>query len=136
MNPTYADLWYAKADLLYNTDKVEESFKCYRRALELNPKDHECWFDFGDTALHLGNIPAAIYAFQQVIALAPEWAEGYYALAKIYAAEDRIDDAAKLLATALKLEPKMESVYEVDFMMFLSDDKVRRLVHAVMRLLA
>jgi S1-C subfamily serine protease len=61
-----------------------EAVGCFKRAIEINPKDIRSWLSTGSTQMSLGNSNAAIEAFERVAFLQPDnpWAWKGMALAQ------------------------------------------------------
>jgi len=56
----YAEIWYAKADLLYNMGRARESLLSYRMVTRLEPKNYEAWLDYGETLYELRYLKQAL----------------------------------------------------------------------------
>jgi tetratricopeptide (TPR) repeat protein len=115
LEPNYADLWYAKADVLFNLRRIEESLTAYRKALELQPDDAECWYDYASTQLEAGNVLEALHGFNECTRLLPTWAEAYFATAKTLCAAGQPAMAVPFLIRSFELDPTKRSEYSSDF---------------------
>jgi tetratricopeptide (TPR) repeat protein len=117
LDPAYADLWYAKADALFNLRRVPESLTAYRKALELQPEDVECWFDYASSVLETGDVLEALRGFNECVRLLPTWAEGYYATAKTLCAAGQPHSAIPFLHKAFSLDPSKRADFDAEFPM-------------------
>ena len=48
-----------------------KEIECYRKAIELDPKDASPWNNMGIAYYHLGNYPKAVECFQKAVELEP-----------------------------------------------------------------
>jgi tetratricopeptide (TPR) repeat protein len=115
LRPDAADVWYAKADALFNLRRTEESIACYQRALALAPEDFECWHDYGATCLEGGNDDEAVRAFAECIRIDPTWPDGYVAMAKAMCLSVDYDAAFSNLQMAYTLDPTLAQDFDEEF---------------------
>lgn len=98
---------------------LAEAEKCLMRATTLDPTRAECqemlcrlrpdnpehWLSLGHLYIRGGRPAEAEGPFQRVIDLAPQWADGYAALAQVYMLSGKdAEEAVQLARTAVKLE--------------------------------
>ena len=111
----YADLWYAKADLLYNMGRVQESVLAYKMVTKLEPTNYEAWLDYGETLLELGYAEQSLKAFDKAVESNPVSAEPFYCRAKALIAMHRTYEAVESLKSSFKLNPEMQKMFEEEF---------------------
>ena len=115
IDPNNPDLWHAKAFALQNMERFDEAVIAYQKSVSLEPENIECRNDLGIALLELKRIDEAKHTFEEIIQMAPKWSEGYYSLAKVYAVEMAIDNAANYLSNAIKLDPSKEKRFLREF---------------------
>jgi len=111
----YPELWYAKADLLYNMGRMRESLICYRMVTKLEPANAEAWLDYGDTLLELGYYKQSLKAFEKSIEANPSSADPYYTRAKVLLVLNRTFDAIESLKQSFQLNPEKRREFEKEF---------------------
>jgi tetratricopeptide (TPR) repeat protein len=86
---------------------VEQSIDLVERLrmARQRPDDPEAQARLGEIYASDGRPDRAIESFEKVIALAPQWPQGFFILARHYEAEDRDADALRAYARGLALEP-------------------------------
>ncbi len=82
--------------------KHDESIAKFTEALKSRPDCYACQYNIGGSLMQKQDYPAAEAAFQAAIKLDPNSAEPYNALANLYNATKKFDQAAAMTAEALK----------------------------------
>jgi tetratricopeptide (TPR) repeat protein len=86
--------------------RSDEAFATLAEAERRGQDDLECQLQLGQLYSEAGQFPAAERAYRRAIALTPNQAGGYAALANLYVqANHKVDEAAMLAAKAIELEP-------------------------------
>ena len=111
----YPELWYAKADLLYNMGKIRESLISYRMVTRLEPNNYEAWLDYGETLLELGYFKQALKAFDHSVEANPQAADPYYSRAKVLLLLNRPYEAMESLKNSFQLNPEKRKDFEQEF---------------------
>jgi tetratricopeptide (TPR) repeat protein len=120
-----SDLWHAKADILCSMDNLDEALECYRTALKISPENVECRFDYGITLYESDMLAEAIKVFKEVIVQSPEWSDGYYAIAKVYAVKNDMGRLIEYLREALELDPGKREDFDSEFPDLVSSRKMK-----------
>ena len=128
-----ADIWYAKADALYNYGKAKDSLECYSRVLSIFPDDYQCMNDYGLTLLELGRINDAEKQFKNAINTAPEWADGYYSLAMVYTRYREYSMASELLRQSFDLDRSKKIKFYDDFSDIIRSHELNELLKVMSR---
>jgi len=126
----YPELWYAKADLLYNMGRVRESLSCYRMVTRLEPGNFEAWLDYGETLQELGYLRQALKAFDKAVESNPRSADPHYCRAKVLVALRRYFDAAESFRTSFQIDPDKKLEFERDYPGSRSIKELRNLLKA------
>jgi tetratricopeptide (TPR) repeat protein len=109
---------------------------CYRKVVELEPNNIECWLDLGSTLLEMDNFNESLSAFETVISLSPEWSEGYYNKSKLFIKRNEISKSAHWLHLAILFEPKKAEEFERDFQDFADKTTITDLKSELNRLMS
>ncbi|MFH1407082.1 MAG: tetratricopeptide repeat protein [Candidatus Omnitrophota bacterium] len=80
---------YEKGLRAYYAHRYEQALGLFKEALEINPKFHEAWCEYGIALLNLGKIEEAIEPLKKSVQLKPDYARGHFALACAYVREKR-----------------------------------------------
>jgi tetratricopeptide (TPR) repeat protein len=91
--------------------RVDESLQSYEHALELNPNDTECWFEFAETLFENGRMDDALAGFDKAIAQEPEWSEAHYGRARVLLAMGKMEEMAAPLRKAFDLDPRLRDEF-------------------------
>jgi tetratricopeptide (TPR) repeat protein len=70
-HPFFAEGWNRRATLLWQLGEVEKALADCRKAVLLNPDHFAAWQGLGMCHLRLGDLPAAVKAFQNALKLVP-----------------------------------------------------------------
>ena len=70
-HPFFAEGWNRRATLLWQLGEVEKALADCRKAVLLNPDHFAAWQGMGMCHLRLGDLPAAVKAFQNALKLMP-----------------------------------------------------------------
>jgi len=103
------DALYAKALLLQNTQKLEESKEIYRKIAALNPKYVEAYYNQGYIHLVYENqYDSATHFFKKSVELQPNYLDAWYNLGLSEQARGRNKEAIKAYKEVLKLDENFE----------------------------
>jgi tetratricopeptide (TPR) repeat protein len=83
----------------------------FQDAVALDPHDWERWNDYGIGLLLQGDLKGAERAFLMVTKVRPDHADGWVNVARARIQEGNTEAAKPMLATALKLNPKLASAH-------------------------
>src|SRR5205085_4867882 len=84
-------------------------------AIELNPGDVECWYEYAETLYENGRFPDSLVAFESAISLEPDWSESHYGRAKSLLAMKRFAEMTYALRDAIRLDPRMRDEFNDEF---------------------
>ena len=112
-------------------DNYDEALQCYRTALKISPENVECRFDYGVTLYESDMLTEAIKVFKEVIVQSPEWSDGHYAIAKVYALKNDIGRTIEHLREALELDPGKREDFDAEFPELVSSRKLKMLREAM-----
>lgn len=106
-NSAYRVRWLVRlGDFLRSEGRYQEAEDAYRQALTLQKDFAEAHIGLGWVRYERGDgLEAAVAAFQEAIARAPDRGEGYYALGQVYAREERFEEADRWFGEALARNP-------------------------------
>ena len=98
----------------FNRGDLGQAMTFFDEALEVEPNNAYVWNLKGDTAFKAKDYPTAVHFFEQSVAKDPEYAYGYFDLARGYCANNQESKADKAFGTAVQLWPKILSFAAVD----------------------
>ncbi len=67
----YANTYNNLGDVMYDTGNIEEAIECYKKAIELNPKNTLAYYNIGNAMYNIGDKEQAIEHYKKVINLNP-----------------------------------------------------------------
>lgn len=112
--PGNADAWFNLGFVHESRDDLVNAERCFRRALELNPKIDRAWYGLGLTLIRGGRLEDAIDALKKNIELQPFSPYGYYQLGMTYHHLGRDDEARRILDRLQGFEPKYAATLKRD----------------------
>ncbi len=94
-----------------NRGKLIEAEAAFKDALEISPKNHNIYFEFGWLYNDLGRPNEAEASFKKVLELEPESPDGYVGLGCLCKEQKKYTEAKELFEKALKLNPESSAAY-------------------------
>ena len=91
---------------LFFEGKIGQAIPEYRRAIELDDKYADPWYNLGVSYSRLGNPQAAIDCYKRAIKLNPKFVPAYNNLGTVLAKLGKNAEAVRYYAKALKIEPR------------------------------
>jgi tetratricopeptide (TPR) repeat protein len=113
-NPAEELKLFRMARVMHQAGKLEEAGALYEEACRINPRFVEAKSNLGVVYLTLEDYTAAENAFLDVTAINPEYPDGHYNLACVYAVTGRKEKALSALSRAIGLEPEVRRWALVD----------------------
>ncbi len=104
INPRYADAHLRLGIAFEAAGAVDAALAAYRRASDVLPSLADARYRAGDLLYSLGHAAEAIAAFRRAAASAPRTTPGRIAAAKALLAEDRDEEAEKILRQVLAVD--------------------------------
>jgi uncharacterized protein (TIGR02466 family) len=86
--------------------KLEHALATYQQALNIH-QDAQLFYNMGTALKNLGRLGDAIEAFNQAIAMAPDYADAYASLAEVLRDQGRYDESVDNFKKALELDPDL-----------------------------
>lgn len=97
---------------LVSASKLEEALAAVNRYLEVNSQDGSMQFLKAQVLTRLGKTDDAIATLENLTERFPEMVAPYNNLAVLYASQNRLDDARKVLEMAVTVQPNYPTAYE------------------------
>lgn len=97
---------------LVSAGKLEEALSAIERYLEVNSQDGSMQFLKAQVQSRLGKTNDAIATLENLTERFPEMVAPYNNLAVLYASQNRLDDARKVLEMAVAVQPNYPTAYE------------------------
>lgn len=133
IDPNYATAYLALGNALYTQrqpDQLEEAAAAYRRATELNRGNVQAWVGLGNVLDDLGHLTedsqtlaTAIDAYQQAIALDPNYAQTYVELGIALSRQNRFEEAQEAYQQAIDINPAYPVAYVQLGQLFLASNQ-------------
>lgn len=98
--------------LLLKNNKPGQAYDLALQAMRDKPNDPKIRFVYALTLIDLGRRDDAIKVYEQLIIDVPELQETYNNLAVLYAAQNRIEDAKRVLRKIIKIAPEYNTAKE------------------------
>jgi len=83
IDPTYANAYFAAADLLYQAGRYSDAADVYQNALSLSPRNASAFLALGNCYYHMGAYQAADMAYRQALVIRPQYPEAENNLAML-----------------------------------------------------
>ena len=103
--------WKVIGALLGRQDKNLEALDAHKKAVELDPYDHESYCNLGVTFQLLGKLKEAEVNFTKAINLKPDHAKSYFNLANTLIAQNNLQKAEINYTKAIELMPNYAEAY-------------------------
>ncbi|MBV9180698.1 MAG: tetratricopeptide repeat protein, partial [Acidobacteria bacterium] len=108
--------WYALGYSQFAQKKIGPSIQSLAESLRLNVKNADAHKMLGRDLMIVGRFDAAQTEFEQGIQYAPNSAENYYDLGKLFSLEDNWEEARKRLEQAVRIQPNyLEAIEALGF---------------------
>lgn len=91
---------------LDQTQQYVLAAQAYEKALHLNPKAAELWFNYAIVQTQLDALPAAEQAYRKAIALNPQFFEAHGNLGTVLQKQGRLDEAMASYQQGLRIQPQ------------------------------
>jgi TolB-like protein/Tfp pilus assembly protein PilF len=106
LDSTSGDAWMARGTVLtFTGPSLAASIPALQRAVTLDPKDAEAWHALGFALEGAGRPGEAGSAFERALALEPLRAVSLGELSRVRLVEGRLDEAQRLVDSAIAVEP-------------------------------
>ncbi len=100
-----------KLESFYNQGQFSLAFKNANSLIKRYPKSFLAWNILSISAVQIGNLEAAIKAFEKVISINPRYAEAYNNLGVILKNQGKLKEAFDLFERALQVKPEYIDAY-------------------------
>ena len=95
------ETWNKKAAKAFNAKKYEETIRCYKKTITLDPNNLTAHYYLGRLYQREGKLDSAISEYTKAIAIDPDRKGFYIHLGEVYLAQGRINEALTALEQAL-----------------------------------
>ena len=95
---------------IYDDASLLEYVLCYQ-AIRVDPEFAEAYSNLGNALKELGDLDAAVQAYDKAIRLKPRFCDPYNNLGSTYAQMGRADDAIETYKMALMLNPALADAH-------------------------
>jgi len=109
LNPSLAEIWSNKGNMLDNLGRHAEALKCYDEAITINPNLAEAWYNKGNLLVNLGKYAEAINCYDEAITINPNFAEAWSNKGITLGNLGRHAEAIKCYDEAIKINPNYAS---------------------------
>ena len=101
-----ARFFFALANLLHQSGRLEEAEASFRRTLELAPGQVDAWNNLGNLLGQTQRLTEAEAAYERAIAIRPDFAHAHNNLGNLFKATNRIAQAERAYLHVLELQPQ------------------------------
>jgi len=98
------ETWNKKAAKAFKANKYEETIRCYKKTITLDPNNLTARYYLGRLYQREGKLDNAISEYTKAIAIAPDRKGFYIHLGEVYLAQGRINEALTALEKALAMD--------------------------------
>ena len=111
LNPTFADAYNNRGNLLSDMDNKEEAEQDYNKAIDLNPENADFYLNRGLLYQGMNKIEYARNDIETAITLSPEYARSYYIKGNLLSDLGKREEAESSYKKAIELNPEYEVIY-------------------------
>ena len=105
LKPGNLNAAYGIAKSLQDMEKFDEALKGYRKLLDIDSSAYVAYFNQGFIKhYHQEQLDSAIYFYNELLEIKPDYIDGWVQLGEAYYAEDRETDAARAFSEALRID--------------------------------
>ncbi|MFA5293560.1 MAG: tetratricopeptide repeat protein [Phycisphaerae bacterium] len=90
---------------LASVGRLNEAIVCHKKAIGLNPKNAEAYYDLGNIMLATSKFDQAADEYSRALQIKPEYAKAHSNLAIVFAQQGKLDEAIEHFAQASAIEP-------------------------------
>ena len=94
-----------RAAQMYNTRQINAAEKLIRKAIELNPNNHQAWMFHGDLSARFGYAEKAVKDYRIALEIAPNESQVHYNLAVTYQALYKLKEAYRSYTECIRIDP-------------------------------
>ena len=109
--PKHQFSWKILGALYSQTGRLFESLDAKKKAVDLNPDDHESHYNLGNTLKDLDMLEDAEVSYRKAILLKPVYVEAYSSLAMTLKSLGRLREAEESYKKAITLNPDFPNLY-------------------------
>ncbi len=106
-----SNFYYAKAEALVGLQKHAHSLESYKKSVELDPDDHNAYFQYGMALYHESFMKEALNAFEKVVVLEPTNKHAYNNVAFLNYNQGHINEAISALEYIVENELEIYATY-------------------------
>jgi serine/threonine-protein kinase len=109
LDSTSGDAWLARAYLLVQRDprRLTGAVEALQHVITLDPYNVEAFYQYGQSLTVLGRYSEALAAYHRALDIEPDRAMVYVAMAAIYKRQGRLQEAHRVLDSALAVSPRV-----------------------------
>jgi len=97
--------------VLANLGKYAEEVKCYDKAIKINPKDAEAWFNKGAALANLGKYAEEVKCYDKAIKINPNYDKAWYNKGVTLRNLGKYAEAVKCYDNAIKIKPNYDKAW-------------------------
>jgi peroxin-5 len=107
------DLWIALGIANFIPHQNEKAIQCFRRAVEINPKDHSAWNKLGAILAHSKMNEEAIATYKKALSLKPNYARCWANLGIAHLNQNNYEESMRSFLSALKVYKDIGQVWSL-----------------------
>jgi tetratricopeptide (TPR) repeat protein len=90
---------------LASKGKLDEAIECYRKTVQLDPKNAEAYYNLANILLLQGKLEQAVGEYEKAIHVNPKYAKAYNNLGVAFLHQNQTDEAIRYFTEAVRVEP-------------------------------
>ena len=99
------EIWTGKGTAYFNLNRFNESYECYKRALEIQPNYAEAWSNLANSLYELRRNEEAIKSYNKALSINPKESNAWIGMGNAYYFLTEYDKANACYDTAISLTP-------------------------------
>ena len=112
LNKSDEELWLAMGVIYFIPRELQRAAQCFKEGLKYNPGNHSLWNKLGAALANSGLPSESIIAYNQALALQPNYPRAYINKAIAYSNNGQYKLAIQNYLTALSLNPRVLHVWQ------------------------
>jgi predicted O-linked N-acetylglucosamine transferase (SPINDLY family) len=109
-NSNHADTLHLLGCVKKQQNKYVEAIQCIEKAIEINPKVDQFYYNLGLAYYSISKIEKAMDAWKQSISLNPSCIDAYANIGYAFTQQDRFQEAQDILMQGYEINPKHQSI--------------------------
>lgn len=115
-NPRYEDAWSLLGVINYNNKKLNDGMKCFKLALEINPKSLSAMRNLASMELAQNNNKGALHYFERALKIDPNYPMAHVGMGLIMRESDEFKESLRHFEAAIKKQKSKNGLSKAELL--------------------